>query len=177
MQVSSKYRYESPFPRGKKNEELLQKTRSCYFKDKKKIEVVVPAKVTKEYMSTNRYYFDTQKWKSIHTTTERGRPKSAIITKPKASQKPSTAANNINYLNWVVDLQNIQKVLSYQNDEDIQGIVIKEVDMKGERAVRLRQEYSAAFQFNKLSPKKFLEQMIETKYKPHFHRYFGQIPE
>ena len=159
MQLSPKYRYESPFPRGKQNEDLLQKTRSAYFKNK--IEMVVPMKVTKSYMKNNRYYFDTQKWKQIHTK----RPKSS-----------NNIPNNNGYLNWVVDLSNIQKVLSYVNDEDIQGIINKEIDNK-DRALKLKQEYHKAFQFNTLSPKKFLEKMIETKYKPHFHKYYGKIPE
>jgi hypothetical protein len=166
MQLSTKYRYQSPFPRAKKTEEVLQKTRSCYFKDKSKIEMVVPAKVTKSYMNTNRYYFDTQKWKKIHTKPEKKRPKSSIDSNL-----------NKNYLSWVVDLENIQKVLSYQNDEDIQGIINKEIEAKEDRVFKLKQEYQTAFQFNKLPPKKFLEQMIEAKYKPHFHKYYGQIPE
>jgi hypothetical protein len=167
QRVISKYRYESPFPGSKKNEEVLQNTRSCYFKDKSKIEMVVPAKVTKSYMSSNKYYFDTEKWKNIHTKTD----------KKKEKRPQSALPSNKNYLSWVVDLENIQKVLSFQNDEDIQGIISKEHEAKQERALKLKQEYQAAFQFNTLSPRKFLEQMIERKYKPHFHKYYGQIPE
>ena len=164
MELNNKYKYSSPFPDKNKNSELMQKTRSVYFKDRDALVLDIPTQVTKSYMSTNRYYFDTQKWKSIHSKA-----------KPKTATKTNT---NQGYASWVVDLKNLEKVLSYRDDSDIKEIINKELDWKHDSDLKVKDVNKSQFEFHRsLSPKKFLENIIESKYKPFFHKFYGKIPE
>jgi hypothetical protein len=164
MKLNSKYKYSSPFPDKNKNSEVMQKTRSVYFKDRDALVLDIPTQVTKSYMRTNKYYFDTEKWKTIHAKTK---PKTAINTKA-----------NEGYASWVVDVSNLEKVLSYRNDNDIKDIIDKETDMKYKMSLEERDVNKSQHEFNRsLSPKRFLEKIIDTKYKPFFHKVYGKIPE
>jgi hypothetical protein len=164
MKSNNKYKYLSPFPDKTKNSELMQKTRSVYFKERDALVVHIPTQVTKSYMSTNRYYFDTEKWKNIHSKVK---PKSAINTKV-----------NEGYASWIVDLKNLEKVLSYRDDSDINDIINKELDWKHDTDLKVKETNKSQLEFHRsLSPKRFLENIIESKYKPFFHKFYGKIPE
>ena len=164
MKLNTKVRYSSPFPNKKKNNELLEKTKSVYFKERNQLVLDIPPQVTKSYMSTNKFYFDNKKWKSIHT---------------KEKKKCKDDINvNIGYVSWVVELDNLEKVLSYKNDNEIKEIVNKELDWKHENSIKLKENKETSLNFHRsISPKRFLDKIIESKYKPFFHKFYGKIPE
>lgn len=177
--LTDRYRYSSPFPRNKKNEEIINMSKSVYFKNKTdKLRVEIPPSLTKSYMSNNNYYFDTKKWKEIHT-----KPKEEILVNKRINSArviPSSSGKNIQKLNdayksSVVDRKKLEVLLSYNND-DINNIVKKELELTGMKQRDLIKDGNS-YQFNKsVSPKKFLNTVIDNKYKPHYHKYYASIP-